>query len=368
MKVGKHFREFLTAKTQVTLDAKVAVLLTCITAIHLVYFVIAVVTHMVPMTIVTSLCLLYYAMVISFFHRRRVLLSSILAAAELLLVCGGATVLLGLRFGFLNYLAALIPTIFFVTYSIPSIRMKGLLQILLSLINWACYCVLYIFCRGKIGLVRIRAGWAEPTFHLINISATFFLVFFFTMLFYMEIVASKNTLVEENSQLNNISRVDPLTGLYNRRSMEEYLKKAMDRARGTENRFCLIMCDIDDFKHVNDTYGHECGDEVIKYISGVLREDCRSEDYVARWGGEEFLVLIQAKRDVAKKIAERIRQDVCVHTMEFGEDKVSVSMTFGVSEYIEGFTIEQLIKTADEYLYYGKNHGKNQVVTNMKIK
>ncbi len=155
---------------------------------------------------------------------------------------------------------------------------------------------------------------------------------------------------------------DPLTKLYNRRYVMEALLKIQERSASTGLPFCLAISDIDFFKKVNDTYGHNAGDDVLKAIAGILKEEMAGKGFAARWGGEEFiLVFDKMNSDAAEphlwKALERIRGTV-VKSEGF---EIRVTMTFGISEGTQG-TIEDMVSVSDEKLYYGKQHGRNQVV------
>ncbi len=157
---------------------------------------------------------------------------------------------------------------------------------------------------------------------------------------------------------------DPLTHLYNRRIMSKILNEELEKAEKDNSVFCLIMIDIDDFKHVNDNYGHDCGDEVLKYISYAIQTGVKKEDYVFRWGGEEILAYIKADMSKTIAVAERIRKDIEKDAVDYkNEIKVAVTVTMGISQYEPGKTISAMMEEADERLYYGKKHGKNQVVS-----
>ena len=167
-------------------------------------------------------------------------------------------------------------------------------------------------------------------------------------------------LVEE---LEKYVNYDTLTHLLNRRSMDNYLQATHRQAKTGQATFCLMMMDIDDFKKVNDTYGHDCGDEVLKYVAHTISTGVKKNDYVFRWGGEEILVLLNTDFDKALAVAERIRADIARDPVDYrGTTKVPVTITIGVSPYTAGATIQQMMDDADAKLYYGKKHGKNQVV------
>ncbi len=169
----------------------------------------------------------------------------------------------------------------------------------------------------------------------------------------------------ENIQtiLNSANR-DFLTGLYNRRyffaHIDEYIKKAQEEYLG----LYIAMLDIDNFKHINDTYGHEDGDKVIVGLSEVLRTNTKSQDLVARFGGEEFCMALLVENDeMAFEVCERIRRSVedFSFTAHNGEN-ISFTVSIGLTKYEESEEINEVINQADMNLYEAKNSGKNQVV------
>lgn len=177
-------------------------------------------------------------------------------------------------------------------------------------------------------------------------------------------IINKNLLLEKMTvQLELASQTDPLTGLYNRRYMQKNIESEINRVLRYGKHFCLIMSDIDHFKRVNDTYGHDCGDFILKDISRKLKEMIRIEDTLSRWGGEEFLLLLpETDLDGGMRIAERFRGDIEASLFIYDGQSIKITMTFGVSFYVGGEGTDYAIRRADEALYEGKNSGRNKVV------
>lgn len=144
--------------------------------------------------------------------------------------------------------------------------------------------------------------------------------------------------------------------------MTEHLQKSMEILKKTGKRFSIILCDIDDFKKVNDTYGHDAGDLVLKTVADIISQGVRDGDKVCRWGGEEVLILINDPVETASTAAERIRKRIEENVTTYEGEPIRITMTFGVTESIPGFRIEHLIQQADDKLYEGKKSGKNTVV------
>ena len=163
-----------------------------------------------------------------------------------------------------------------------------------------------------------------------------------------------------------LASYDPLTGAFNRREGLKILRTLLRKAYAEERNLCILILDIDHFKKINDTYGHEIGDLVLKEVVRVIKRSIRNEDIVIRWGGEEFLVILNdLPSQKAKDVAERIRQNVENNIIELPNgEKLNVTVSIGVAcTQREGtFFFEELFKIADKRLYKAKNTGRNKVV------
>ncbi len=160
---------------------------------------------------------------------------------------------------------------------------------------------------------------------------------------------------------------DTLTGLANRRYFEEVLEREANEASGSGKDLCLIMADIDNFKHVNDTYGHLVGDKVLKVTASMIKDSVKGRDFVARYGGEEFVIVlsdtpIQGAKIVADKMREYF-ESTRMKRKDTGEFIGKVTLSFGVARYRHGESVDELIQRADRALYVSKNRGRNCVTT-----
>lgn len=169
-------------------------------------------------------------------------------------------------------------------------------------------------------------------------------------------------LLEYNEILEKQANEDALTGLYNRRKGREILN-AVSENREMAVKCCVSIADIDYFKKVNDTYGHDIGDEVLRTVAQLFEKEMRRKDFVARWGGEEFLfVFLNCNGDEAYEVLEGLRRKVQETKISAGEEDISVTMTFGLTEFFAYDDIDETLKVADEKLYRGKQEGRNRII------
>ena len=178
------------------------------------------------------------------------------------------------------------------------------------------------------------------------------------------------SLERANREIKLLSRRDSLTGCYNRGYLNELLPREVIRALRYKRPLAVAMCDIDHFKKVNDTYGHQVGDQVLKKMVQSITELIRNDtDWLARYGGEEFLlVLPETSLENGRGLAQRLRKHVAREVIESAGDKISITASFGVTGFDASdpagvITPEALINKADQYLYEAKKRGRNQVVS-----
>jgi diguanylate cyclase (GGDEF)-like protein len=169
---------------------------------------------------------------------------------------------------------------------------------------------------------------------------------------------------EECERLRNLSLIDTLTGLYNFRYLRTALDVEMERTRRTSVPTSLLMVDLDYFKHVNDTYGHECGNKALQWVSDFFSKNLRDLDIPCRYGGEEFTIILPSTRlPEAGRIAERLRVGLKDSRVELDGGHIQLTASFGVSAYKgrRRLSAEELIKRADRYLLEAKIKGRNRV-------
>lgn len=166
------------------------------------------------------------------------------------------------------------------------------------------------------------------------------------------------------AELRHKARHDPLTGLLNRRAMEEAIGTQMQRGRRTGETHSLLMLDLDHFKSINDRFGHSAGDLVLQHVAMVLQANVRKIDHVARVGGEEFLVLMPgASLDTARAAAERLREQLAADSLQLQATSVKLSVSIGIAQWADhSEDMSRLLVRVDTALYQAKAQGRNCVI------
>jgi diguanylate cyclase (GGDEF)-like protein len=165
-------------------------------------------------------------------------------------------------------------------------------------------------------------------------------------------------LKESLYELHDVTTRDEKTGVYNHRFFKAIFEMELEKARRGKQKLSLVMIDIDFFKKINDTYGHLMGDKVLAELAGVLQGELRIYDILARFGGEEFFVLLpETSVSVAKKVAERLRKSLEKGTLM---NRHGITISLGVTEYKKLDSSERMIKRVDKALYISKKGGRNQ--------
>lgn len=164
--------------------------------------------------------------------------------------------------------------------------------------------------------------------------------------------------------LRKLVEEDTLTSLPNRRFGDQKLKQIHSRAQTEHSHFTVVIGDIDHFKKVNDTYGHECGDVVLQKVGDILRRNMNSIGFAARWGGEEFLLVFD-RMDAPTAISylNKIAEEVRALTIDYDNHTINVTITFGVTEGDSNSNVKQILRDADDKLYIGKSSGRNCIIS-----
>lgn len=331
--------------------------------VHIVLFVLFLSLHIWPMVVFNVGSIVVYLKCIDIIkcgYEHEIIKVFYMTYWEIIIHSFIATICVGWRFGFPQYIIGLIPFGYYMCATLLEGRQRYVIATSLGLIA----ALSFIACRslslfvGSIFQLELPA-FAELLIYIFNSICNFVFLFMVTVIFVWDMQRITLQLRSQNVALDNMASVDPLTGLYNRRSMQDFL----DQALKAETDFSLIMCDIDNFKRVNDTYGHDFGDVVLKEIAHIAQKQVSDKGYVCRWGGEEILILSNDRLDHTCETAECIRHDVEEHIFCCRGKELHCTLTLGVAGHRVGNAVEDTIKHADSRLYYGKQNGKNRVVT-----
>ena len=172
-----------------------------------------------------------------------------------------------------------------------------------------------------------------------------------------------------SKQLEEASHHDHLTQVYNRRGIHKELEAACTHYHTDNKNFSLIICDIDYFKKINDNYGHIAGDEVLKKVASEIKSIIRKDDVLARWGGEEFLVLLpNASMEAAYEVGEKIRKSIENTSFKYDKHTIAMTVSIGVAEKDNELPISDIISQADAHMYAAKKEGRNTVYPRPKGK
>ena len=348
----KNLWKYISGEAKIALTMKQVVLyLTVVMAcIHTLLFIIFLYFGVYMMAVVNTLSVSLYLGCLVWLHYGKSPYAVFnLCYVEVIIHAMLATFAVGSSCGFLLYMVCMVPIAYYAAYSFRESE---------HFINP----VVYVFTTMVVFVISKCAAWVvEPMYnignsffqdivYIINYLLVVITIVAFMSTFLIQIRTLEELMIRKNQKLEVLSTQDALTGLSNRRSINERYKDIIKK----KEAYSVILGDIDDFKHVNDTYGHACGDSVLKAVAEVFKASVRSGDIV---------LLPQCNKDTATHIAERIADGIRqILIISPGGIEVNVTMTFGVAGSDEGEDIKDIIKGADNRLYYGKGHGKNCVI------
>jgi len=264
------------------------------------------------------------------------------------------TFFVGWQSGFQNFLFAEVTAFF-----LPNIRQEGNAKksFIISILLAGVYMLLFVFFLNGIDLkYNVHIPGAEKLY-VINTISTFFTLIIFTYVFTTH---SEKRMIE----LSRRADFDELTKLYNRYSINQIITNMIDEYSIKNKPFSVAILDIDFFKNVNDTYGHNSGDDVLKGISKILKKYEKSGVICGRWGGEEFIIIAPPKIDTLKfvKDLDTIRKYIQSGEFVSQGQRIGITISAGVEKYREGWGPKDIVDAADKNLYRAKETGRNKVV------
>jgi diguanylate cyclase (GGDEF)-like protein len=333
----------------------------CMLIFHLILAVLFFLFDCRLISAIASVSVLIYYLVLTLTRKQKYEIALAIASLEVAWFSIITTIAFGFESGFYLYNLAIISIIFY--FSIGWNFFKGS-----EIFNWIYSIGHFVIAIVTFIIGKVLTPWYTlseakmVSFIILNIAVAFVIEIGILFLLRWDTAYRNGAMTDRNSKLNEMANKDALTKLYNRRYMDRFLEEKLIGHNVDGKIFGLIMCDIDNFKRVNDTYGHESGDDVLVEIAKVFMDSLRGDDCVCRWGGEEFLVVVDGNKKISVDVAERIRAKINDLVIKTHGREISVTMTFGIAESIPGYNIEKLVEIADEKLYQGKQNGKNQVV------
>lgn len=234
-------------------------------------------------------------------------------------------------------------------------RVQFVVTILLCIVRLS----LYYYCRLNHSVVNM-SNVVDQVIQIITTVYVFLLLFVCGVMLCQDSQKMERKLTEYNNELQQLANTDALTKLWNRHHLMRYIA---GKINNPYEFMSIAIGDIDFFKKVNDTYGHECGDEVLRTLAGVFVENMEGKGVVARWGGEEFIFVYEnANGDEAKQKLADLQSAVKKTVISYNDLEVKVTMTFGLVEYDRDMNLDENICKADERLYFGKKEGRDRII------
>lgn len=308
-------------------------------------------TNAVPLLATVNVVSVVYYLVVAWMIRVHVhqVIIWVLVVGELLGHAVLAVYLIGWESGFHFYIM-LIPPVMMIS-PVKSVQIKALMVTMMMTL----YILMDYILRSATSVFDLSLSVLNAL-HYFNLLSVLLLMVSLSGLYYRLVTSNQKKLKE-------MATTDPLTGLHNRRSLQQIAFREIEDHKRSGIGLSLLLCDLDKFKQVNDEYGHQAGDQVLKGFSSLVSQAIRVGDFAARWGGEEFLLLLPSTvADDAMVVAERIRKEFEMTPMVDGFSELKVTVTIGISEFNPEDTFDQFLARADEALYKGKALGRNQVV------
>lgn len=309
-------------------------------------------SHIGGMIFCQASTVLFLAIFVSSYHTRTIVSFSTLNISILVWIIFNI-VMFGWNIGVQHFIIVLLIFCFFARYK------HEFAKICYSLALCGLRLYLFFYCLDHTPKLALTAE-LNDTFQIVNTLVIFWLIGLIAYIFSTDTQTLEGKLIEYNKQLKAQASIDPLTGLHNRRSTIEYLDKLL---KNPEHQISFCICDIDFFKRVNDTYGHDVGDIVLKKLADTFRKELPSDTFVSRWGGEEFLLIFPAMNgDDAQMALGILAQKIKSIVFCGGCETFSITLTFGLVEYDYHSDLTTLLKEADEKLYLGKESGRDRII------
>ena len=326
-------------------------------AVHIAYLLLFAATGITIMAIFNVFSVTFYFSTLLLV--RRVKEKSVLLYAtfiEIIIHATIATLCVGWESDFGMFLLMIIP----IAFLMPDKNKKN--SFIIMTVSILLYGILgFMSLSPDSSLYNFEKNSYHTIFYVINIFSDSSILIYFTAIYTIINRYTECKLRVQNEQLKILASTDPLTQLCNRREMNKKLAEVSLRCKENETSYIIGIGDIDNFKRVNDTYGHDLGDAVLSVVATLIKESLHDSGLAARWGGEEFLFVIpNADMDKGKMFADKIINSISKYKFTHNDSQFSVTMTFGLCEGQPDDSIDKIISRADSRLYKGKNNGKNR--------
>lgn len=292
-----------------------------------------------------------------FYYKRSVVRYVAIVMVEILVHMSLATICVGWNAGYQFYYFCLLPCIFLCDYLAKTDHKKGMHPIAVSVIVMIVFLMCRRYCVSNKSIYDLSDN-IESMMFVNNMIASFAFLIIYLVIFERQIL-------KKEKQLENMAEIDELTKLPNRHLMQEWLKEGFASSK-QGMPMAIAMLDVDDFKKLNDVYGHNSGDMVLTFIASKIEQHSENTMRIARWGGEEFLFL-DFREDALQHLLnnlEELRKDVESDCLQIENEKIRVTFTAGITSYDKrDRTVFDTINRADECMYKGKEGGKNRIIS-----
>ena len=315
--------------------------------LHIFYLVLFIVSQLYVLVYVTVAGIVMYLLCYILLKKKKYYLYALICGNEFLIYVSVTTIMMGFSTGFHFYLIGLCVVSFFTSYFSKVKRVqRSIIWVGLSVI---LYLTLYFVTTFNTPYYAIEK-WLEVTLFTTHALVVFGFITSYLLVFVEYAISLEKKIMNE-------SRTDELTQINNRYGLYDYFEQEEDRSS-----LALALFDIDDFKKINDTYGHVAGDYILKRVAEITTKTL-DDSFVCRFGGEEFVIVL--RKDDNESFYDRLeilRKSITEEEFEFEGVKIHITITIGVAEYAKGISLERWVELADEKMYQGKNAGKNKTV------
>ena len=357
-RVREKLYKILSGEVQVNLNIKFMLIVFGVAFVHICLVFIFIYLKVIFLVVFNIISVIVYLFMYFSVEKESYLFVFNVSYFEVILHTFVTCFFIGWNFGFYMYVLALVPVSFYVAFSLKRVRNKIIFPCIYTILSLVVFTINKIWTVKHTPVYFVGTQFDRTTIYIFNTVVAYVMLLAFSMIYVLEIQNANRLLQNKNEELNIMAKYDSLTGLYNRREMTNIMREAEQSGK----LFSLILCDIDDFKKFNDTYGHDCGDYTLIHVSEIILEVVTKSNIAARWGGEEMLLLIYGSIREGIQLAETLRKRIEEAEFIYNGQKMQVTITVGIADYQPNNKLDDVIIAADNCMYIGKNRGKNCVI------